>query len=133
MERSMKNTQEIAEHFEHHEAVSRIFYPGLSSDPGYEFQKKQAKGSGAVFSVLLKKTFDPAVFCNSLQLFDLAVSLGGVESLICHPASMTHESYTKELQEEIGIKDELLRFAVGIEDSVDLIQDIEQALDKAQK
>ena len=72
-------------------------------------------------------------FCNALEIFDLAVSLGGVESLVCHPATMTHESYSKELQEEIGISNELLRFAIGVEDVEDLIADIEQAFEKARR
>ena len=70
---------------------------------------------------------------TTVEIFDLAVSLGGVESLVCHPASMTHESYSKELQDEIGITNGLLRFAVGVEDAEDLIGDIEQAFAKAKK
>ena len=116
MDRSQGNAKILTEYLEKHEAVDRVYYPGLVSNDGYELQKRQASGCGAVFSVLLNKAYDSVKFCNSLKLFDLAVSLGGVESLVCHPATMTHESYAPELQEEIGIKEELLRFAVGIED-----------------
>lgn len=133
MDRSEENTQRIAKYLEKHEAVDKVYYPGLSSNEGYELQRRQAKGNGAVFSITVNEAYDSVAFCNALKIFDLAVSLGGVESLVCHPASMTHESYTKELQEEIGISNELLRFAIGVEDVEDLIADIEQAFEKARK
>lgn len=133
MDRSQENTQKIVEYLEKHEAVKKVYYPGLKSNEGYELQKKQATGSGACFSITLNDNFDSVAFCNALEIFDLAVSLGGVESLVCHPASMTHESYSKELQDEIGITDDLLRFAIGIEDVDDLIDDIAQAFEKARK
>lgn len=78
----------------------------------------------------MNQDYDSVKFCNSLEIFDLAVSLGGVESLVCHPATMTHESYSPELQEEIGIKNELLRFAVGIEAAEDLMQILNRRLKK---
>lgn len=131
MDRSQENAKILTEYLEKHEAVDRVYYPGLVSNDGYELQKRQASGCGAVFSVLLNRAYDSVKFCNSLKLFDLAVSLGGVESLVCHPATMTHESYAPALQEEIGIKEELLRFAVGIEDIEDLLGDIEQAIENA--
>ncbi len=133
MEQSQKNTLKITEYMEKQDGVDRVYYPGLASHPGHELHESQASGSGGLFSVLLNKEYDSTVFCNSLNLFDLAVSLGGVESLTCHPASMTHESYSPELQAEIGISERLLRFAVGIEDVDDLIADIDQALKKAKK
>ncbi len=133
MDRSQENTQKVVEHLEKLEAVDKVYYPGLKSHDGYELQKKQAKGSGACFSILVNEKYDSIRFCNELKIFDLAVSLGGVESLVCHPASMTHESYSKELQDEIGITDNLLRFAVGVEDVEDLIEDIDQAFEKAKK
>ena len=77
--------------------------------------------------------YNPTTFVKSLELFDLAVSLGGVESLVCQPALMTHESYPVELQEAIGITKGLLRLAIGIENGDDLLNDLEQALDKAKK
>lgn len=133
MDRSQENTKKITEYLEKHEAVNKVYYPGLESNEGYELQKKQANGSGACFSIEVNDAYDSVAFCNALEIFDLAVSLGGVESLICHPASMTHESYSKELQDEIGITNGLLRFAVGVEDADDLIEDIEQAFAKAKK
>lgn len=133
MDRSQENTKIITEYLEKHEAVDKVYYPGLESNIGYEIQKKQAKGCGATFSILLNKDYDSIKFCNSLKIFSLAVSLGGVESLVCHPATMTHESYSQELQDEIGIKEELLRFAVGVEDVDDLLQDIEQAIQKSRR
>ena len=95
-------------------------------------QEAQASGIGALISFELKDGYDKNIFVKSLELFDLAVSLGGVESLICHPASMTHESYDKALQEKIGISDGLLRLAIGIENADDLIFDLEQAIKKSQ-
>ena len=133
MDRSQENTQKIVEYLEKHEAVKKVYYPGLESNEGYELQKRQATGSGACFSFTMNENYDSVAFCNALEIFDLAVSLGGVESLVCHPASMTHESYSKELQDEIGITDDLLRVAVGIEDVDDLIGDFEQAFEKSRK
>ncbi len=133
MDRSQENTKKITEYLEKHEAVNKVYYPGLKTNEGYELQKKQANGSGACFSIEVNDAYDSVAFCNALEIFDLAVSLGGVESLVCHPASMTHESYSKELQDEIGITNGLLRFAVGVEDAEDLIGDIEQAFAKAKK
>ena len=94
-------------------------------------QDAQASGIGVLISFELKDGYDKNIFVKNLELFDLAVSLGGVESLICHPASMTHESYDKALQEKIGISDGLLRLAIGIENADDLIFDREQAIKKA--
>lgn len=128
LKESQKNALALAEFFDQSDAADKVFYPGLSDHKNYAVQLKQAKGFGAVFSILLSKKYDLDVFASSLKIFDLAVSLGGVESLICHPATMTHESYPKELQEKIGIDQRLLRFAVGIEDLEDLKADIEQAL-----
>lgn len=133
MDRSQENTQKIVEYLEKHEAVKKVYYPGLESNEGYELQKRQATGSGACFSFTMNENYDSVAFCNALEIFDLAVSLGGVESLVCHPASMTHESYSKDLQDEIGITDDLLRVAVGIEDVDDLIEDFERAFKKARK
>ncbi|TCO70648.1 trans-sulfuration enzyme family protein [Marinisporobacter balticus] len=133
MDRHLENTMQVAHYFQDSGAVEKVYYTGLKIHEGYEIQRKQAKGDGAVLSVALKKEYDYAIFCNELKLFDLAVSLGGVESLVCHPASMTHESYAKELQEQIGITENLLRFSVGIENIDDLLMDIQQALKKAKK
>lgn len=134
LDRHQYNATRIAEYLEKHEAIERVFYPGLKSNNGHVLHRSQAVGDGGVLSFLLQEdTYDLQIFVNSLNLFGFAVSLGGVESLICRPATMTHESYAKELQERIGIKQNLLRLAVGIEDVDDLIEDLEQALAKAKK
>lgn len=133
MDKHNENALKVAEFFEASGAADRVYYPGLKNDPGHELQMKQARGSGAVLSVDLSEKYDLSTFCNSLEYFDLAVSLGGVESLICHPASMTHEEYSDEEQAEIGLGKRLLRLSVGIEDANDLIEDIKQALEKAAK
>lgn len=134
LDRHQYNATRIAEYLEKHEAIERVFYPGLKSNKGHVLHRSQAVGDGGVLSFLLQEdTYDLQIFVNSLKLFGFAVSLGGVESLICRPATMTHESYAKELQERIGIKQNLLRLAIGIEDADDLIEDLEQALAKAKK
>lgn len=133
MDRHLENTMKVAQYFVNSGAAEKVYYTGLETHEGYQIQRKQAKGDGAVLSVALKKEYDCTIFCNELEFFDLAVSLGGVESLVCHPASMTHESYSKELQAQIGITENLLRFSVGIENIDDLLMDIQQALEKARK
>lgn len=134
MDRHQKNAREIASYLDEHDGAEKVFYPGLRTHKNYEIQKNQAKGSGAVASFLFnEKVYDMKIFVSNLTLFGFAVSLGGVESLICRPATMTHESYSKELQEKIGIKDNLLRIAVGIEDVEDLVLDIEQAFKKSKR
>lgn len=108
-----------------------VNYPGAKSPAEAAVQKAQAKDIGAVISFELPSEYDLETFVHSLAYFPLAVSLGGVESLVCHPASMTHESYPPALQQEIGITDRLLRFAIGIENSQDLINDLQTALAKS--
>ena len=127
------NAQAVAEFFRDSDAADAVFYPGLPDHPGYEIHRSQASGNGAVLSIRLSDRYDPGVFCNSLRLFELAVSLGGVESLICHPGTMTHEEYPADLQEEIGISGNLLRLSVGIEDIEDILTDIRQALAVARR
>ena len=127
------NAQAVAEYFKASDAADAVFYPGLPDHPGYDIHRGQAKGNGAVLSVRINEKYDLNTFCKSLKLFELAVSLGGVESLICHPGTMTHEEYPEELQEQIGISKNLLRLSVGIEDTEDIISDIDQALAKAHK
>ena len=131
MDRQNENALRVAEYFEASDAADRVYYPGLKSDPGHEVQSRQAKGSGGLLSIDLNEKYDLNTFCSSLEYFDLAVSLGGVESLICHPASSTHKGYSEEEQAAIGLGKRLLRIAVGIEDIDDLLADIEQALKKA--
>lgn len=133
MDRHNYNAQKVAEFFESSGAADRVYYTGLRSDPGHELQKKQARGNGGLLSVDLSRRYDAKEFCKELKLFDLAVSLGGIESLICHPATSTHKNYSEEERAAIGIGDNMLRILVGIEDAEDLIADIEQALEKSKR
>ena len=130
-DRQSENTLKIVEFLEKNSAVKAVYYAGSFSAEEKRIQNAQASGIGALISLELKDGYDYKIFAKSLELFDLAVSLGGVESLICHPASMTHESYSPQLQAQIGITQGLLRLAVGIENSDDLIADLEQAINKA--
>lgn len=134
MDRHQKNAAKVAEYLEQEKGAEQVFYPGLTAHPNHELQLQQAKGCGAVISFRFnEKEYDMNTFVDNLELFGFAVSLGGVESLICRPATMTHESYAPELQEKIGITGNLLRLAIGIEDAEDLIGDLSQAFEKARK
>lgn len=128
MDRHVANAGKIAEWLVGSGYVSKVYYPGLKTDPGYEIQKKQADGAGAMISFVLDPKYDYKKFYESLKLITLAESLGGVESLVCHPATMTHAAIPREIRQEVGIVDELIRFSVGIEDADDLIADLEQAI-----
>ncbi|MCR5283494.1 MAG: PLP-dependent aspartate aminotransferase family protein [Lachnospiraceae bacterium] len=131
MDRHVENAQKIAKWLLESGYVSRVYYPGLESDPGYVVQKKQADGPGAMISFVLKEGYDYKAFFKNLKLITLAESLGGVESLVCHPASMTHAAIPADIRKQVGIVDELIRFSVGIEDVTDLIADLEQAIENA--
>lgn len=134
LEKQQENAKEIAHFLESHDGADRVYYPGLKSNRGYEIQLEQAKGPGAVLSFELNETdYDLKTFVANLKYFAFAVSLGGVESLICRPSTMTHESYKKELQEKIGIRPNLLRLSPGIEDIDDLLDDLNNAFIKARR
>ena len=133
MDRHVENAVKIAEWLENSGYVSRVYFPGLKSDPGYETQKKQAAGPGAMISFVLKDKYDYKTFFKKLKLVTLAESLGGVESLVCHPASMTHAAIPAEVRQKVGIVDELIRLSVGIEDVEDLIADLEQAIKNSER
>ena len=96
-------------------------------------QKKQADGAGAMISFVLDERYDYRKFFENLKMITLAESLGGVESLVCHPATMTHAAIPADIRKEVGIVDELIRFSVGIEDVDDLIEDLKQAIENALK
>jgi len=129
MERHNYNALKIAEYLESHPRVEKMNYPGLKSHPQHELAKKQMSGFGGVLSFEIKGNLkDVKNFVKKLKIFALAESLGGVESLIDHPALMTHVSLTREERKKIGITDNLLRLSVGIEDVEDLIADLKQAL-----
>jgi cystathionine gamma-lyase len=129
MERHCSNAMQIATYLESHESIEKVIYPGLKSHPQHDIAKKQMREFGGMISVVLKGGLDSAkTFLERTELFSLAESLGGVESLIEHPAIMTHASIPPEVREEIGISDGLVRLSVGIEAIEDLIEDIEGAL-----
>ena len=129
MERHCSNAKEIANFLESHQAIEKVIYPGLESHPQHDIAKKQMKGFGGMISLVLKGGLDSATsFLEKTKIFSLAESLGGVESLIEHPAIMTHASIPREVREEIGISDGLVRLSVGIESLEDLVEDIENSL-----
>ena len=133
LDRHTENALKIAKWLTGQSSVKKVYYPGLESSQGYEINKKQAKNGGAMISFELKENYDHKTFFSSLGLISLAESLGGVESLACHPASMTHASIPREIREKVGITDGLIRLSVGIEGAEDLIADLQQAIAKSEK
>lgn len=124
-----RNATEIAQYLEKHPAVESVYYPGLKSHPQHELARSQMKGYGGVVSCVLKGGQEAAKqLVNNTKLFQLAESLGGVKSLICQPASMTHKPIPKEIREKSGIVDGLIRLSVGLEEVEDLINDLESVL-----
>ncbi|MDQ2866638.1 MAG: cystathionine gamma-synthase [Candidatus Eremiobacteraeota bacterium] len=124
-----RNARAVAEFLESHAEVDRVFYPGLASHPQHELAKRQMSGFGGMVSFVLKGPQSRALdFANRLKYFSLAESLGGVESLICHPARMTHGAIPQEDRERRGVTDGLLRLSVGVEDIDDLLDDLRSAL-----
>ena len=129
MEKHCENAFEIASFLEEHEAIEKIYYPGLPNHPNHEIAKKQMNGFGGMITVVLKGGLKTATtFLERTKIFALAESLGGVESLIEHPAIMTHASVPAEVRKELGIEDGLVRLSVGIESVEDLLEDLNQAL-----
>lgn len=128
LDRHVENAQKLAGFLQSSSDVKKIYYPGLKEHPGYEVNQKQAKNGGAIISFELGENHDVNRFFRSLKLITLAESLGGVESLVCHPASMTHAAIPKEIREQVGITDSLIRFSVGIENVLELQSDLEQAI-----
>ena len=123
------NALTVAKFLQEHPRVEKIYYPGLPSHPDYELAKRQMSGFGGMVSFQFKGTYaDVEQMVRRFKVFTLAESLGGVESLVCHPASMTHGSIPKEIRESRGLTDTLLRLSVGIEDIEDLLVDLQQAL-----
>ncbi|ASP46972.1 methionine gamma-lyase [Cognaticolwellia beringensis] len=129
MERHCSNAEKIAEFLESHENVSHVYYPGLKSHPGHKFIGTQMKAAGGVIAFEINSDLaGGGDFINRMQLFSIAVSLGDAESLIQHPASMTHSPYTQEERLAAGISDSLIRISVGLENVDDLIADLSQSL-----
>lgn len=130
MQRHCENGKAVAEYLNSHPKVENVYWPGLESHPNHEVAKRQMKDFGGMVSFTTKNNSykDAIKFVENLKVFTLAESLGGVESLAGHPASMTHASIPKEEREKTGVVDSLIRLSVGIEDVEDLIQDLKQAL-----
>ncbi|HLM53167.1 MAG TPA: PLP-dependent transferase, partial [Pseudoxanthomonas sp.] len=129
-----ENAGAIAARLHAHEAVSKLYFPGLVSHPGHALAARQQKGFGAMLSVELHGG-EPAAraFVDGLRYFTLAESLGGVESLVAHPASMTHAAMSPQARAKAGISNGLLRLSVGIESDEDLLADLELGLQRAQR
>lgn len=123
------NAQLVAEFLEQHPDVDKVFYPGLKSHINHDIAAKQSKGFGGIVSFTLKNDTEEAAiqFVKSTQLFKLAESLGGIKSLLCHPANMTHKSIPAEKRRAAGVADSLIRLSIGLEEAEDLIRDLEQA------
>jgi cysteine-S-conjugate beta-lyase len=126
------NAQVVAEYLEQHPAVDKVFYPGLKNHINHDIAARQASGFGGIVSFTLKEDTEEAAisFATSTKLFLLAESLGGIKSLISHPATMTHKSIPTDRRRAAGVADSLLRLSVGLEEVEDLVEDIEQALHK---
>jgi cystathionine gamma-lyase len=130
MRQHAENAQRVAEFLEGHGAVETVKYPGLESHPQYELAQSQMSGPGGIVTFYLEEGLEKARrMLESVEVFSLAESLGGVESLIEHPAIMTHASMPKDVRQELGITDGLVRLSVGIEDGDDLVEDLERALE----
>ncbi len=131
IDKAQDNASKIAEYLEDHPKIGWVLYPGLKSHPQHELARKQMKGFGSMISFGVKGGFEAGKeLIDNVRLATLAVSLGGVETLIQHPASMTHAKVSSEAKRKAGITDDLVRYSVGIEDVDDLLADLEQALVK---
>ena len=130
MERHNSNAQRIAEYLAAHPKVSRVHYPGLPSHPHHELAARQMRGYGGMISLELGSLERARTFLNHVRLVALAESLGGVETLVSHPATMTHAAVPADRRTAIGVTDDMVRLSIGIEDVDDLIEDIAQALDR---
>lgn len=128
MDRHEENARFIADKLSRSTNIKKVYYTGLKNHPGHEIQKSQASGFGGVISFVLNDNLNFKRFVEGLELITFGESLGGIESLACHPASMTHATLPKELRERIGITDNLIRISVGIEDKEDILEDIQKAL-----
>ena len=124
MDRHLEGAAFVVDFLQGHLGVDKLYYPGLPDFPGYAVQTEQAEGAGAMISFVLAKEYDIDRFFGNLGILTLAESLGGVESLISRPASMTHASFPAEVREKIGITDRLIRISVGIEDKRDIVESL---------
>ncbi len=133
LDRHVENAVKAAEFLKNHKSIKKVYYPGLPDAQGYEIQQRQAKNGGAMISFELRENHNIETFFSSLKLIALAESLGGVESLVCHPASMTHASIPYETRQKIGITDGLIRLSIGIENIDDLLADLNYALAESEE
>lgn len=133
LDRHVENAEKAAAFLQNHNAVKKVYYPGLPDAQGYEINKRQAKNGGAMISFELYENYNIKKFFKSLKLVALAESLGGVESLVCHPASMTHASIPYEVRQKVGITDGLIRLSIGIESIDDILADLEQAIAESEE
>lgn len=131
MDRHLENAAYIAGYLSEAPGIQRVFWPGFEDSPGHEIQARQAEGFGAMIAFELTPDHDVETFFSSLRLITLAESLGGVESLMCHPSTMTHAAMPETLRQKVGITDGLARLSVGIEDREDLVHDLGQAIQAA--
>jgi cystathionine beta-lyase len=124
------NAQIVANYLQQHPAVDKVYYPGLADHPNHELSKKQSRGFGGIISFTLKNDTEEAAvkLVTSTRQFHLAESLGGVKSLLCHPANMTHKTIPADIRRAAGVADSLIRLSVGLEEAEDLVADMEQAL-----
>ena len=132
MDRHTANAEKAAAFLKENSAVKRVYYPGLPDAQGYEINRRQAKNGGAMISFELKEKYNIRAFFKSLHLIALAESLGGVESLVCHPATMTHASIPYEVRQKVGITDGLIRLSIGIESIDDLLADLARAIQESE-
>lgn len=130
MERHCANGEKMAHFLRNHPAVEKVYWPGFTDHPNHEIAKSQMRGFGGMISIVLKNKAVENTFkiASSFEVITLAESLGGVESLVNHPATMTHASIPKDVREAAGVVDNLLRFSIGVEDIEDLIEDMNNAL-----
>jgi cystathionine beta-lyase len=131
MDRHVANAESIASWLERHEGVQRIYYPGLPGFPGHEIQVRQARSGGSIVGFELAPGYDPLAFSKAVSMIVFGESLGGVESILTHPATMTHASIPADVRERLGINDRLFRLSVGIEEKRNIAADLEHAFEAA--
>ena len=130
MQRHCENGEAVARYLKSHPKVDLVYWPGFKDNTGFKIAKEQMRGFGGMISFTIKgnKKEDALTFLSNCKIFTLAESLGGVESLLCHPATMTHAAIPKEEREQVGVVDSLIRLSVGVEDIEDLLEDLENSL-----
>lgn len=131
MDRHIENAVHIAKFLKNNPAIENVVFPGFPDHKGYELQKKQANGPGGMLAFILKEGYDIKEFFRAMKIITVGESLGGVESLMTHPATMTHGAIPSELRQKMGISDNLIRLSVGIENKIDLEDELQRAINAA--